>query len=79
MKRKNAIASDSEAESDTEVPKGTLLLLYIYISIPLSAFNCGTFATLGVYPQLQDSQKRMWIRLVYPGKLYRYEKLLTLK
>ena len=79
MKRKNAIASDSEAESDTEVPKGTLLTSFIYLYFHSSAFNCGTFATLGVYPRLQDSQKRMWIRLVYPGKLYRYEKLLTLK
>lgn len=40
MKRKNAIASDSEADSDTEVPKGTqVLLFHIFISIPLLHLN----------------------------------------
>lgn len=40
MKRKNAIASDSEADSDTEVPKGTqVLLFYTFISIPLLHLN----------------------------------------
>lgn len=28
MKRKNAIASDSEADSDTEVPKGILITFF---------------------------------------------------
>ena len=31
MKRKNAIASDSEADSDTEVPKGTPITSFIYL------------------------------------------------
>lgn len=33
MKRKNAIASDSEADSDTEVPKGTPIVSFIIIII----------------------------------------------
>lgn len=40
MKRKNAIASDSEADSDTEVPKGTPITPFIYLYFHLSVFNC---------------------------------------
>lgn len=43
MKRKNAIASDSEADSDTEVPKGTSITFFnMLISIPLFVFNYST-------------------------------------
>jgi hypothetical protein len=41
MKRKNTIASDSEADSDTEVPKGSPFISYtMHIFISLSIFKC---------------------------------------
>lgn len=46
MKRKNAIASDSEADSDTEVPKGTSITFFnMLISIPFFAVNYSTRPT----------------------------------
>lgn len=69
MKRKNAIASDSEADSDTEVPKGIPVTSFTYVCIYfcLSAFNCSALLTLGIYPRLHDppTEKSVHIRSVH--------------
>lgn len=42
MKRKNAIASDSEADSDTEVPKGTSSTSITFFNMLISIPDCKT-------------------------------------